>query len=349
MRFIGITTVISGSFAGNWESALAGEPASLRRYEQSQVAQFFPGSIFTREKKVKNETVPSGGSSSSRSPSLPKSAYPPSPNPNFYLPPGTIQKTSQSGFNPSTVNILKSLGQKAKSGNASQSEIEQLKQLCDVASEFNRKNSSDKKFDRSKSGKGSFDLDRSTEQDKTWDKDKQKKVKIKGEGSGLLMSGSGSVSTDFSEGNKGSSKDRKANTRKGDYEMTSANTFESSNESELNRAAQTECSSVVEYMGTKDTNASNERIQQLKNQDAAQQRRHELELKKMELDAINANQQNQQQNTWMQMGGALLNNMLSPKQPEQGGANQNELMETIKKQQEQIEQLMKMQQAKPSQ
>ena len=361
-----LLVLISTSAAGGAvESKIVGSGQGIFQFEKdpsgnTELAQLIlPNSIFTQYKPKKKQE---SGSNETRERIIPGSIQFPtgqsSPQKNnttyTYIPPQTLQKARQTGFDPNTINVLKNLGQKAKSGNASQSEIEELKKLCDVATEFNKKSSTNKKFDRSKTDKGVYDRDRGTDQEETWDKDKKKKVKVKGEGSGLTLSGSASTNTDFSESNKGSRKDRKSNTSKGEYDRSSNNTYETSSDNELNREAQSECGAVVEFMATKDTNQSNERIQQMKNQDAMQQRQHELEMKRMELESINrskeSDQQNQQQNMWMQMGGAVLNNLLAPKPTSpQVENNQGELMDTIKRQQEQIDQLLKMQQAKPAQ
>jgi len=285
-------------------------------------------------------------------PSNKKSKYKPNKSPKVFLAPGSIKATKKTGFDPQTVKSLQQLGAKAKSGTATESELEQLKALCDVASELSASKKNDKKYDRSKTNKQDYDQDSSSDNNSNWDNSKNKKVKVKGEGSGLTMSGSGSVNTDFSSTAKGSKSKKKGLKKSGSFDKSSQNTFEGSSSSDMNRAAQTECGSVLEYMSTKDTNASNERIQNLKNQDANEQRKHELQLKQMEIDALNRQQQNQQQNIWTQMGGSLLNNLLSPRQspPEgatQGSPDQEALMETIRKQQQQIEQLMQMQQSKP--
>jgi len=273
--------------------------------------------------------------------------------PSIFVRPSTIKSTKKKGFDKPTVNALQQLGAKAKSGTATQSELEQLKALCDVASELGTSRKNEKKYDRSKTNKKDYNQDSSSDNNSNWDNAKSKKVNVKGEGSGLTMSGSGSVDTDFSSTKKGSKSKKKDSKKSGSFDKSSKNTFEGSSESEMNRAAQTECGSVLEYMATKETNASNERIQKLKNQDANEQREHELRMKQMELDALNRQQQTQQQNMWTQMGGSLLNNLLSPKQDSpqgtsQGSPDQEALMETIRKQQEQIEQLMQMQKSQPS-
>ena len=304
-------------------------------------------------KPVKNSTTLSPGTLKLiQSTGQQRQAQPSYASPTLLISPKT--KT----INPASLRTLQSLGAKAKSGSATQSELDELMRLCNQASDYSAKNSGSNKGSNSSSSSAKdidkWDNDFSTKNNEKWNTKSTKK------GGGSIsanlteMSGSLGGSGSSTSSNKGEKSSSQTNKQKGNSDNSTkssgSSSSESSYENEQTRIAKKECDAVLALMGTKDTNKTTIETTRMEIEDKKAQREHELRLMQMKLDEERKARDSQQQNQWMQMGGSILNNLFAPKS--QSGSSpsdaQNaELMETIKRQQEQIEQLLQMQQSKP--
>jgi hypothetical protein len=276
--------------------------------------------------------------------------------------PYMMQQTRVQGFSSESVEALKQLGAKAKSGNASNDEMAQLKEFCNIAADmssnnqggFNRDRKNEGSFNRdgTRNNTGTYDADRSRRKENTWDITKNSS----GKGGGglkvdilkLQFGGSGSGSKTSSSTNKGTAKDSRTNTRNETWDQNSTQNNNANSKNEQNNnanwnntqtdIAKQECDSVVALLGTKDTNKTNLEIKEMELADREKQREHEEKLARRLAEQ-------QQTDSYVQMGAGLLNSLLgglgqNSSQPSSAASDAAELKEVIRKQQEQIDMLM---------
>jgi len=264
----------------------------------------------------------------------------------IYIPPSMIRNTRQNGFNKNSVSLLQGLTRKARLGTASQSEMDELLRLCNIASDYSSNDARGNRYDRANNNTREWNEDRTSTSNQKWNNSSSRKgggkfgLSLSPKNFGLSLGGKkGSSST-----NQGSIDIKNTNTSVGKFDRSSTSSGESMSENMQNRIAQTECDAVVALLGTKDTNKTNLEIERMKLETAR-------ELKQMEIDARKDELRRQEENTWVDMGATLIEGILSQptNQPTQPTTAQNkELMQVIEWQQMQIDALMSQQKQQPA-
>lgn len=264
----------------------------------------------------------------------------------IFIPPSMMRETRKNGFNKNSVSMLQGLTQKARLGTASDSEMDELLRLCNIASDYSSKDARGNKFDRATNNTREWNNDRTSAFDQEWNKSSSKKgggkfgVSLSPKNFGVSFGGKkGKSST-----NQGSINIKNTNTSVGKFDRSATSSGESMSENMQNRIAQTECDAVVALLGTKDTNKTNLEIERMKLENAK-------ELKKMEIEARKAELRRQGEGAWVEMGASLIEGLMSQprNQSGQSAASQNqELMRVIDRQQQQIDALMSQQKQQTS-
>ena len=256
-----------------------------------------------------------------------------------------MRDTEQNGFNKNSVSLLQGLSQKARLGTASQSEMDELLRLCNIASDYSSKDALASKYDITNNNTQEWNTDKSSTLDQEWNKTYSKNgggkvgFSMSPKNFGFSLGGKkGSSST-----NQGSLNIKNNDKSIGNFDRTSTSSGESMRENMQNRIAQSECDAVVALLGTKDTNKTNLEIERMKLETAK-------ELKQMEIDARKAELRRQEEGAWVDIGASLIEGLLNQpgNQPTQQNAGQNqELIQVIERQQQQIDALMSQQNQQP--
>ena len=259
---------------------------------------------------------------------------------NTRLTPALINPSTNK-INPRSLMILQGLGEKARNGTATNSEIEEMMRLCnenkDFSSSVSTTNSGSSKNTSDKKDKNNWNNDFSSNFAEKWNN------KTTGKGSGgfklnkkeVSLGGGGSKTTN-SQGERSGSQ---TNKQKGSTDRSSTSSserqFANSSENMQMRVAQRECDAVLALMGTQDTNKTTVETTRMQLEDNKAQREHEKEMLELKL-------RSDQEDKWVQMGTGLLQNIFSGagQKNESNLQRESELESVIMRQQQQIDALM---------